>query len=104
MHALARMIQEVMHAEAVTLADIARRSKGVSYSRFQFYADPQKEGIPELPRPVTLRHMAHALGRSERSVLLAAAQACGIDVTDPTVTELAKRLPAVTDRLTAEDA
>ena len=101
MHALARLIHERRAADpSLSYAQIARLSGGrITKSAVGKWASETEERLDGIPLPPSIAGLAQALHVSQLRVLLAAAEAAGIDVTDPNSSVFAGRLPAEIDDL-----
>jgi len=101
MHALARLIHERRAADpSLSYAQIAKLSGGrITKSAVGKWASETEERLDGIPQPPSIAGLAQALHVSQLRVLLAAAEAAGIDVTDPNSGAFAGRLPAQVDDL-----
>lgn len=101
MHALARLIHQRRAADpSLSYAQIAKLSGGrITKSAVGKWASETEERLDGIPQPPSIAGLAQALHVSQLRVLLAAAQAAGIDVTDPSTGVFAGRLPAQVDDL-----
>lgn len=70
-------------------------------SRFSHLANT--DALTEMPKPDTIKALAHALGVPARVVLHAAAEACGLDVSGGIDSSLATLLPTEAKHLTDAD-
>jgi hypothetical protein len=100
MHALARLIHERRAADpSLSYAQIARLSGGrITKSAVGKWASDE-ERLDGIPQPPSIAGFAQALNVSQLRVLLAAAEAAGIEVTDPGSGFFAGRLPVEIDDL-----
>lgn len=101
MHALARLIREFRAADpSLSYAHIAKLSGGrITKSAVGKWASETEERLDGIPQPPSIAGLAQALHVSQLRVLLAAAEAAGIDVTDPSSGVFAGRLPVEIDDL-----
>jgi hypothetical protein len=101
MHALARLIHERRAADpSLSYAQIAKLSGGrITKSAVGKWASETEERLDGIPQPPSIAGLAQALQVSQLRVLLAAAEAAGIDVNDPRSGVFAGRLPAEIDEL-----
>jgi hypothetical protein len=101
MHALARLIHERRAADpSLSYAQIAKLSGGrITKSAVGKWASETEERLDGIPQPPSIAGLAQALQVSQLRVLLAAAEAAGIDVADPSSGVFAGRLPAHVDDL-----
>jgi hypothetical protein len=101
MHALARLIRERRAADpSLSYARIAKLSGGrITKSAVGKWASETEERLDGIPQPASIAGLAHALRVSQLRVLLAAAEAAGIDITDTSSGAFAGRLPTHVDDL-----
>ncbi len=99
MHALGHLIAEARITDpSLSYARIAHLA-GVTTSAVGKWANPRYNSLDKLPLPKSINGLAAAIQRPPLQVLLAAAQAAGIDVSDPTEGEFAHRLPPAIGQL-----
>lgn len=104
MHALGRLIREVMDAEGLSISDVAMRmgdrgKRGIVGE----WVNPKYDRMETWPRPENLALLAKALRRPVATVVLATAEAVGLDVAGGARNELVHRLPAGTERLSPQE-
>lgn len=101
MNALAQLIQQRKQELALNLKQIADRSQGsVSVALLGKWLGAHT--LDGLPRVSSINGLATALELPPVRVLLAAAQAAGLDITDPVASDLAAQLPTHVDELEPE--
>lgn len=104
MHALGNLIRQRQAVDpSLTYERIAELSGGAfTYGAVATWAK-SIDRLDALPRPKNIIGLAQALGVPPLTVLLAAAEAAGINVSEPERRRLAERIPADADRISPED-
>ncbi|NUS74058.1 MAG: hypothetical protein HOQ05_11695 [Corynebacteriales bacterium] len=104
MHALGRLIQECRDADpTLSYARIAKLSDGaISHTMAHRWANANIHHLDKLPEPKSILGLARALKLPPLQVLLAAADAAGVDTTDPASSDFARKLPPNIDDIPGE--
>lgn len=100
MHALRRFIEQQLEDSGWTSADLARRS-GLSKQHISKMLNDNRDKLARLPTEETLLGLSKGLGVPLNTVVLRAAQACGVPV-DVTEVEVSTARALTTEQLLAE--
>ncbi len=105
MHALGRLIHECRAIDrALTYRHIAELAGDEFTSAAVWkWANKKHTKLDEIPRPRSILALAQALNVPPLRVLLAAAEAAGIDVSNADTSQFAKQLPARVDELPPDE-